>query len=172
MNLTPKEEYSENINSVELSVNPRKAKTNSTDASVKSSQNNLNTPVNQDVNCRKDFPSSRKEDSMSNHSLVEEKDFYDKKPLNNASVTYQHKQNINKPNSVVTCGENELSFASTGSFTTEFSLSSINLNSDENPRTSDSLPVTNISEDFGKHLIDSVRSRYAFFGGEFLWNPD
>lgn len=172
MNLTPKEEYSENINSVELSVNPRKTKTNSTDASVKSSQNNLNTPVNQDVNCRKDFPSSRKEDSMSNHSLVEEKDFYDKKSLNNASVTYQHKQNINKPNSVVTCSENELSFASTGSFTTELSLSSINLNSDENPRTSDSLPVTNISEDFGKHLIDSVRSRYAFFGGEFLWNPD
>ena len=164
VNLTPKQESFENLNSVELSVTPtRKTQTNSTDASVKSSQNNPSTPLNQEVNCRKDFPNSRKEESMSNHSLVEQKDSHDKKPLNNASVTYQHKQNINKPNSVVTCCEKEQSIASTGSFTTELSLSSINLNSDENPRKSDSLLVTNVSEDFGKQLIDSVRSRYLFF---------
>ena len=172
VNVTPKQESSENLNSVELSVtSTRKTQTNNTDATLKSSQNDSKTPLNQGVNCKKDFPNSRKEESMSSHSLIEEKDSHDKKPLNNASVTYQQKQNINKPNSV-TYSENELSVASTGSFTTELSLTSINLNSDENLGKSDSLLLTNISEDFGKQLIDSVRSRYLFFSVEFLCNPD
>ena len=172
VNVTPKQESSKNLNSAELSVtSTRKTQTNNTDATLKSSQNDSKTPLNQGVNCKKDFPNSRKEESMSSHSLIEEKDSHDKKPLNNASVTYQQKQNINKPNSV-TYSENELSVASTGSFTTELSLSSINLNSDENLGKSDSLLSTNISEDFGKQLIDSVRSRYLFFWVEFLCITD